>query len=240
MQPALNLATAFTAGLLSFVSPCVLPLIPAYLSFLTGSSLEELRDESRDARGRILTHACAFSLGFSTIFVLAGLAAGTLGGALGPERALVARIGGALIVLFGLHMLGLFRIDALLADRRIRIGAMRRSPLASWIIGIGFAAGWSPCIGPILAGILVLASTEGRAAAAWLLTAYSLGLAVPLIATACGLGAALPLLNRIRPALRTIEAAAGAMLIAGGAVLFTGSFSQVAAAAARLFPGDRS
>jgi cytochrome c-type biogenesis protein len=236
VQPVLNVATAFTAGLVSFVSPCVLPLIPAYLSFLTGSSLQELREESPHARARIISHACVFSLGFSTVFVLAGLAAGSLGGVLGQERALIARIGGVLIVLFGLNMLGVFRIDSLFVDRRLRIGTMRRSFFASFLIGVGFAAGWSPCIGPILAGILVLASTQGSGDAALLLSAYSLGLAVPLIATACCVGAALPLLDRIKPKLRVIEATAGAILIAGGVVLFTGSFSQVAAFFARFVP----
>jgi len=235
VEPVINVATAFSAGLVSFVSPCVLPLIPAYLSFLTGSSLQELRDDAEHARRRVIAHACVFALGFSTVFILAGLVAGSIGSVLGQERILIARIGGALLVLFGLNMLGVFRIDALFVDRRLRIGTIRRSFLASFLIGIGFAAGWSPCIGPILAGILVLASTQATGDAALLLAAYSLGLALPLIATACAMSAVLPLLDRIKPALRSIEATAGVVLIIGGVVLFTGSFSQIAAAMAHLF-----
>ena len=236
MEPVINIATAFSAGVVSFVSPCVLPLIPAYLSFLTGSSLQELREDAGRARGRVVAHACVFALGFSTIFIAAGLVAGSVGNALGHERVLLARIGGAFMVILGLNMLGALRINSLFVDRRLRIASMRRSLLASFFIGIGFAAGWSPCIGPILAGILVLASTQATGDAALLLAAYSLGLALPLIATAFGLSAALPLLERIRPALRGIEAVAGVVLIAGGLVLVTGSFSRIAAALSRFIP----
>lgn len=236
MAPALTVITAFSAGLVSFISPCVLPLIPAYLSFLTGSSLQELRDDAVHARARVIAHACVFSLGFSVVFIAAGLVAGSIGDALGKDRLILARVGGILLVVFGLNMLGVLRVNALFADRRLRIASVRRSFVASFFIGIGFAAGWSPCIGPILAGILVLASTEATSDAALLLAAYSLGLAIPLILTAFCLSAALPLLERIRPALRTIEATAGAILVLGGIVLFTGSFARVAAAFAHLLP----
>ena len=219
MQPALNVATAFSAGLVSFVSPCVLPLIPAYLSFLTGSSLQELREDSEHARRRVVMHACMFALGFSSIFISAGLLAGSIGSALGHDRVVLARVGGVLIVLFGLNMIGVLRINMLFADKRLRIATVRRSFAASFCIGIGFAAGWSPCIGPILASILLLASTQATADAAILLTAYSLGLALPLLATAYGLSTALPLLARIRPALHAVEIVAGVVMILGGLVL---------------------
>ncbi len=229
MEPLLNVATAFSAGLVSFVSPCVLPLIPAYLSFLTGSSLQELREDATAAKRRVLAHACAFSAGFSCIFILAGLLAGSLGTTLGHERLWLARLGGILLMLFGLQMLGVLRIELLFVDRRLRIATARRSLLASFLVGIGFAAGWSPCIGPILAGILLLAATQANGTAALLLAAYSLGLALPLIATAAAMGSALPVLERLRPFLGKIEAIAGAVLVLAGLVLLSGSFNRVAA-----------
>jgi len=229
MHPELNVVTAFLAGLVSFVSPCVLPLIPAYLSFLTGSSLEELRAES-DIRGRsrVVLHALAFIAGFTVIFMLIGISASAVGSVFAEHKDLIARIGGVIVIVLGLNMLGVFRIPALAMDKRIHVRSANRSLFASFLVGIGFAAGWSPCIGPILSAILVLASQERIAAASGLLFVYSLGLAMPFLITAVAITSALGVLNRIKPWLPRIEAGAGAFLVATGVVLVTNSFWRVA------------
>jgi cytochrome c-type biogenesis protein len=220
---------AFLAGLVSFVSPCVLPLVPAYLSLLTGESLEELRAQpSATARAQTLAHAIAFVIGFSVIFVALGLSASAIGGLLDANRVLIAQIGGVIVVILGLHMMGMVRIPWLMRDARVHVVRERRTLWTSGIVGMAFAAGWSPCIGPILAGILAIASQQHSAQAALLLSFYCLGLALPFLATAAAIGIVLPLLRRITRALRAIEFAAGAFLIAVGLVLVNNSFLNVA------------
>ena len=150
---------AFLAGLVSFVSPCVLPMVPAYLSLLTGESLEDLKTEpTARARVQTMAHAFAFVAGFSLIFVGLGLSASAIGGALDAHRVLIAQIGGTLVVVLGLHMMGMLRIPVLMMDARLHLQHGRRTLWTSGLVGIAFAAGWSPCIGPILAGILAIAS----------------------------------------------------------------------------------
>lgn len=229
MHTELNVVTAFLAGLVSFVSPCVLPLIPAYLSFLTGSSLEELRDE-RDVRGRsrVVLHALAFVAGFTVIFMLIGISASAVGSVFGHYKDLIARVGGLFVIVLGLNMLGVFRIKAFAMDKRIRVHSANRSILASFLVGLGFAAGWSPCIGPILSAILLMASQERIAQASLLLFIYSLGLAIPFLITAAAITTALGALSRIKPWLPRIEALAGAFLVVTGLVLLTDSFWRVA------------
>jgi cytochrome c-type biogenesis protein len=226
----LTVGIAFLAGLVSFVSPCVLPLVPAYLSFLTGSSVEELRDTaSIDTRARAVGHAIAFIVGFTIIFVALGASASAIGGALLSNRVLIAQIGGIIVILLGLQMLGVFRLRFLAMDKRLHVQTQKRSPLMSIVVGIAFAAGWSPCIGPILAAILALASqANGVWQGAWLLFVYSMGLAVPFLVTALAVGAVLPALNRIKRFLPTIEMAAGAFMILTGVVLVNNWFLRVA------------
>jgi cytochrome c-type biogenesis protein len=226
----LNILTAFLAGIVSFVSPCVLPLIPAYLSFLTGSSVEELKAQSDVAsRGRVMLHAVAFCAGFTVVFVIGGLLAGVIGTVVVDSKTWIARIGGILIIILGLNMIGVFKIPMLMMDKRVRMPSANRSVLASFVVGIGFAAGWSPCVGPILGAILTIASQQQRyGAAAFLLLVYSFGLALPFILTAAAIGTALGALNRIKRYLGAIEIGAGAFLVATGVVLFTGSFGRVA------------
>lgn len=220
---------AFLAGLVSFVSPCVLPLVPAYLSLLTGESVEDLQSE-RTAATRIqtLAHAVAFVVGFSLIFIALGLSASAIGGVLAANRVLIAQIGGVIVVILGLHMMGMLRIPWLMMDARVHLTRDRASFWTSGLVGMAFAAGWSPCIGPILAGILAIASQQHSAQAALLLAFYCLGLAVPFLVTAAAVGAVLPLLRRIRPALRAIEFGAGAFLIVVGLVLVNDAFLNVA------------
>jgi cytochrome c-type biogenesis protein len=226
----LSVGIAFLAGLVSFVSPCVLPLVPAYLSFLTGSTVEELRGSaSLNLRGRTLTHAGAFVLGFTIVFVLLGASASELGSALRANQVLIARVGGVVVIVLGLQMMGLLRVRLLATDTRLQVQTERRSLAASVIVGLAFAAGWSPCIGPILAGILTLASqAQGVWEGAWLLFVYSMGLAVPFMITAVALGWVLPALQRIKRFLPAIEMAAGAFMIATGVVLVTNSFLRIA------------
>lgn len=226
----LTVGIAFLAGLVSFVSPCVLPLVPAYLSFLTGSSVEELRSSlSADARASVITHAVAFIAGFTVVFVALGASASAIGSALRDNQVLIARIGGVVVIILGLQMMGVLRWRLLARDTRVQVQSGQRSLVASAIVGLAFAAGWSPCIGPILAAILALASqASGVWQGAWLLFVYSMGLAVPFLVTAVAIGAVLPALNRIKRFLPAIEIAAGAFMIATGVVLVTNSFLRIA------------
>jgi cytochrome c-type biogenesis protein len=228
-SPHITAGIAFLAGLVSFVSPCVLPLVPAYLSLLTGESLEDLKSApTAAARMQTLAHAIAFVIGFSAIFIGLGLSASALGGALDANRVLIAQIGGVLVVVLGLHMMGMVRIPAAMRDARLHLQLDRRNFWTSGLVGMAFAAGWSPCIGPILAGILAIASQQHSGQAALLLAFYCLGLALPFLGTAIAVGVALPLLNRIKPSLRAIEFASGAFLIAVGLVLVNNAFLNVA------------
>jgi cytochrome c-type biogenesis protein len=231
MQPNLNVITALGAGLLSFVSPCVLPLVPAYLSFLTGSSVEELRDGTHQLhRAKIFLHAVAFTLGFSFIFItIFGLGSAALGATFASNKDLIAKIGGVVIIVLGLNMMGVFRIPFLMMDKRVHLRNPNRSLIASFLVGVGFAAGWSPCIGPFLAGVILLASQQSDLNDAVLLLAvYSLGLAIPFLIAAAAISFSLGLMNRIKRFLMPIEFAAGALLVATGFVAFFGLFSRVA------------
>jgi len=220
---------AFLAGLVSFVSPCVLPLVPAYLSLLTGESLEDLKAETRAAaRLQAVAHALAFVAGFSLIFIGLGLSASAIGGALDANRVLIAQVGGVLVVILGLHMMGMIRIPWLMMDARFHVQHGRRTLWTSALVGMAFAAGWSPCIGPILAGILAIASQQHSAQAALLLAFYCLGLAVPFLLTAVAIGMVLPLLNRIKRWLPAVEFVSGAFLVVVGLVLVNNAFLNVA------------
>ncbi len=225
----ITVGIAFLAGLVSFVSPCVLPLVPAYLSLLTGESLEDLKVEAAArARAQTLVHALAFVAGFSAIFIGLGLTASAVGSVLVTHRALIAQIGGVLVVILGLHMMGMIRIPFLMMDKRMHVRYERRTFWTSALVGMAFAAGWSPCIGPILAGILAIASQQRNGEAALLLAFYSLGLALPFLITAAAIGVVLPALNRIKRFIPAIEFASGAFLIVVGLVLVNDAFLNVA------------
>jgi len=221
---------AFGAGFVSFISPCVLPLVPAYLSLLTGSSLEELQanESANTLRTLAIGHALAFIAGFTLIFVALGVTASAIGGVLNAHRVLIAQIGGVIIVILGLQMMGMLRIPFLMRDTRVHVQREQRTFWTSGLVGIAFAAGWSPCIGPILAQILAIASQAHTSQAALLLLTYSLGLAVPFFLTAVAIGAVLPVLNRIKRFLPAIEFCAGLFLVAVGLVLVNNAFYAVA------------
>ncbi|HUZ49624.1 MAG TPA: cytochrome c biogenesis protein CcdA [Candidatus Dormibacteraeota bacterium] len=225
----ISVGIAFLAGLVSFVSPCVLPLVPAYLSLLTGESLEDLRENANASlRTRAIGHSLAFIAGFTIVFVALGLTASEIGGLLNAHRVLIAQIGGVVVIVLGLQMMGMIRIPFLMMDKRVHVAHERRTYWTSGLVGIAFAAGWSPCIGPILGGILAIASQEQSAQAVVLLLSYSLGLAVPFFLTALAIGAVLPALNRVKRFLPAIEFTAGLFLVIVGLVLVNNAFLTVA------------
>ncbi len=225
----LNIATAFLAGLVSFVSPCVLPLVPSYLSFLTGTSLEDLKsDTTAETKRRVFTHALAFIAGFTVIFMAIGLSASAIGGVFLNNKKIVEIVGGVIIVVLGLQMMGVLKIPALMMDKRMHVVSKKQSLAISFFVGIGFAAGWSPCIGPILSAILYLASQEKLPEATFLLFVYSMGLAVPFLITAAAVTQSLNALNRIKRFLPAIERGSGAILVATGIIVATDQFTRIA------------
>lgn len=230
---ALGVVIAFTAGILSFLSPCVLPLVPSYVTFVTGLSLE---DVSR-ARRVALVHSLLFVCGFTAIFVALGAGATALGVVLAAYRDWISRIGGVLLVIFGLILLDVVRIPALSRDRRIYLADKPVGYLGSVLVGLAFGAGWTPCIGPVLGGILSLASATGSV---WrgvaLLLAYSAGLAVPFLLAALAIDKFLALFARIRRGLLWVSRISGALLIVVGVLLASGWFTMLATWLQRLTP----
>jgi cytochrome c-type biogenesis protein len=225
----LNIATAFLAGLVSFISPCVLPLVPSYLSFLTGTSLEDLKSEaSAQAKARVIGHALAFIAGFTVVFIAIGLSASAIGGVFINNKRIVEIVGGIVIIVLGLQMMGVLKIPALMMDKRMHVTHRKQSLWVSFLVGLGFAAGWSPCIGPILSAIILLASQEKLPQATFLLFVYSMGLAIPFLITAIAITQTLGALNRIKRYLPVIEATSGAVLVATGLVVATDQFTRIA------------
>ena len=224
---------AFTAGLLSFLSPCVLPLIPSYVTFITGMSV----DEVRVARGAALTHSLLFIAGFTLIFVALGATATTLGLVLLHYRDWISRIGGALIIIFGLYLLGVFNIGALARERRVHLADKPVGYLGTVLVGVAFGAGWTPCLGPILGSILIYtSSTADLGRGLLLLSAYSLGLAVPFLAAALAVNHFVTAFARFRRHLAWVSRASGVLLIAVGVLLVTNYFSILASYLQALTP----
>jgi cytochrome c-type biogenesis protein len=222
---ALGTGTAFVAGMASFLSPCVLPLLPGYVSFLSGSSIEEIHSSAgRPAVARrAVQGALAFIAGFTLVFTLLGASATALGELVSAYRRALETASGLLMVLLGLHLSGLLPIRWLYYEKRFLGRATAGSSLAaSFVMGLAFAFGWTPCIGPILAAILALAATERTVRqGAWLLAVYSLGLGLPFLLTALGLGRALEFFSRFKRFLRASEIAAGIILAAVGALVMS-------------------
>lgn len=221
----LGLAVAFLAGLLSFLSPCVLPLVPSYVGFLTGMSLPEMTSRRRLA----LAHAVCFVLGFSLIFILLGASATALGRALKYYQVWLTRAGGVLIIIFGLYCLGVIRIGALQMERRLHLQDKPVGFLGSGLVGMAFGAGWTPCIGPILGAILGLATVETDVTRGMvLLAAYSAGLAVPFLLAALAVDSFLDWFQRFRKYIPWVMRVSGVMLVAVGLLLVTGEFTRLA------------
>jgi cytochrome c-type biogenesis protein len=222
---ALGFLVAFIAGLLSFLSPCVLPLVPSYVGFLTGMTLPEVTGRRRVA----LTHALLFVGGFSLVFILLGASATALGRALNYYQVWIQRIGGALIVLFGLLCLGVFNLKLLSQERRLHLERKPVGYLGSALVGMAFAAGWTPCIGPVLGAILGLAATSTDVSRGMLLLAvYSAGLALPFLVAAVAVDSFLDWFQRFRRFLPWVMRISGVMLIFVGVLLITGEFTRLA------------
>ena len=232
---SVSLGVALMAGVLSFLSPCVLPLVPSYLSFVTGMSLEDLQ-EGVDRRAT-LVHSLLFVAGFSLIFILLGASASFLGVFLKHYEDWIARIGGVVIIILGLHLVGIFRITPLLRERRIHVNDKPAGYLGTLGVGAAFGAGWTPCIGPVLGAILTLAGTQDTVwAGVGLLSVYSLGLAIPFLLSALALDAFLKGFSRFRTLLPIVEKVSGVMLIVLGLLLVTGSFTILSAYLVRFTP----
>lgn len=220
---------ALLAGLASFLSPCVFSLVPAYVGYLGGRSLVSTQDKISN-RIFTLSHGLAFVLGFSVVFVLLGVTASALGGFLYDLRSWIAKLGGVVVIVFGLHMTGVFRIPFLEYDLRAQSTPDRnRGYAASALMGVFFSAGWSPCVGPVLGAILTLAFNGGSISqGVILLSAYSLGLAIPFLVAAWGIGWVTTIIQKYGPIMRYVEIAMGVILIIVGAMLFLGTFEQLA------------
>ena len=224
---------AFTSGLLSFLSPCVLPLIPSYIGFLTGLTAEEL--EVR--RGTALLHALWFVAGFSVIFLALGATASALGAVLLRYQVWIGRAGGVLVLAFGLYLLGVARPLFLVRERRVHLARKPLGYVGSAIVGVTFGAAWTPCIGPILGAILTLAAAAASVAQGTaLLACYALGLAVPFVVTALALDRFLAWFQRFRPYLVWVERLAGVLLIVLGVLLVTDRFTLLAGYLQQLTP----
>ncbi|MBH0237012.1 cytochrome c biogenesis CcdA family protein [Methylobrevis albus] len=231
---------AFLAGILSFVSPCVLPLVPPYLGFLAGATIDQLADGGEDGavRRRAVLVAVCFVLGFTTVFVGLGASASVIGQLLSRHAGTLAMVAGVLIIIMGLHFLGLFRIGLLYREARFDTSSVRAGPTGAYVMGLAFAFGWTPCIGPILGAILtVAASRETVGAGAGLLAVYSAGLGVPFIAAALFAGPFLRLLRRFRRGFAVVEKAMGAVLVLTGIMFITGHMQQLSFWLLETFPG---
>jgi len=221
------LIAAGAAGVVSFLSPCVLPLVPGYLSFVSGISYSDLSGEPTDPARRaalvrqVTMTATAFVLGFATVFVALGASATTIGQFLGSRAALFARIAGVVIVIFGLHMLGVLRIPLLYREKRIQTRQAPRTLIGAYAVGMAFAFGWTPCIGPVLGAVLTLAATrQTLAQGVGLLAVYSLGLGIPFLAAALGIHYLLGFVSRFRRYVRAAEIVGGLLLLAIGLLVF--------------------
>lgn len=235
MSQAASLSTlpAFIAGVLSFLSPCVLPLVPGYLSFISGVSFEEVSSQSAEeanrARARVMLNAGLFVIGFSLIFVLLGATATSLGQFLNTKLDLLAKIAGLVIVVFGLHTMGVFTLTPLYREKRFH---MQNRPLGAWgavLAGMAFAFGWTPCIGPILAGILAYAATSDTLwQGVWLLSIYSLGLALPFMLAAWGLKHFYRFFDKLKRHMGKINFASGLLLVTIGVLMMTNNLTWLA------------
>jgi cytochrome c-type biogenesis protein len=232
----IGFVTAFAAGVISFLSPCVLPLVPGYVSFVAGSSLEELRDGVAP-RAPSLLLAATFVLGFSMVFVALGASATALGNLLLGYRFELGILAGVVVLLFGLHMLGITPIRLMQRDARFHVDVAGGRALGAFLLGIAFAFGWTPCIGPVLGAILTLsASTADVAKGSLLLATYSLGLGVPFLLAALFTGSLLARLKALGRAGRNLQRAAGGLLVGMGLLMVTGQLEVLAFWLLETFP----
>jgi cytochrome c-type biogenesis protein len=222
---------ALVGGLLSFLSPCVLPLVPPYLAYLAGTSMDDITGEGAlraGVTGRLTRTAVVFVLGFTTVFVALGATASALSAVVTDNAGLLSRIAGAVIVVFGLHFIGVVRIPLLYREARINVAGRPAGLIGAYLMGLAFAFGWTPCVGPVLAAILTVAADKGSiGSGAALLTVYSAGLGLPFIVAALGARPFLGFMRRFRAHMRKVEIAMGALLIATGAMMLAGTFQDL-------------
>ncbi len=217
---------AFLAGLISFLSPCVLPLVPGYVSLISGAGVEELQAQEARLLRKVMLNSVAFILGFSLVFITLGAISTEVGQLLAHYKSFLARVAGVVIILFGLHLTGIFRINALYADKRLHNVKGGSTVVGAFVIGFAFAFGWTPCVGPILAVILGFAAEQDSVAKGIMLLAiYSLGLAVPFLLTSLGIERFLKFYSRFRAHMHALEVASGVLLILLGALLISGRFT---------------
>ncbi len=224
----ISLVAAFSAGLLSFVSPCVLPLVPSYISYITGLSIEQLSDAAERERFQwpIVLNSLVFIAGFSSVFIGFGASATLVGQALITYQDHLRRIGGILIVIFGLYLLGVLKLGFLNMEKRFHFQSRPAGYLGSFFVGVAFAAGWTPCVGPVLGTILLYASTkEALLDGVLLLSAYSLGLGVPLFVTALGIDRFLGYFKQVRGYLWSVSKVSGAFLVIVGLMIYANSLT---------------
>jgi cytochrome c-type biogenesis protein len=237
---SVSLFAAFLAGLVSFASPCVLPIVPGYLSFISGVNLAQLRGEGAPAAltRRVALTSVFFVLGFSTVFVALGAAATFAGELLQTHKRALGIVGGVVIIVLGLHMTGLIKIDWLLAEKRATVRQRPLGLFGAYVVGLAFAFGWTPCIGPILGAILLYASQQETVAqGVLLLAAYSAGLGIPFILSALAVNGFFRAFGRLRGSMRAIEVVSGALLVAVGILLVTDRLTLIAQYFSRAFPG---
>jgi cytochrome c-type biogenesis protein len=223
--------TAFAAGLLSFLSPCVLPLIPGYISFISGASLKELTGDSdiKKLRRKVMLNSLAFVLGFSVIFILLGASATALSKVMLKYLRPISIAAGAVIIVFGLHTMGILKITALYSEKRFQTNTKPVNIFGSFVMGLAFAFGWTPCIGPILAGIIALAAKQDTVMqGVMLLAVYSLGLGIPFMITSYSLTLFFKMFDKIKKYLNIVEWIAGLLLVIIGILMMTGGLTAIA------------
>jgi cytochrome c-type biogenesis protein len=219
---------AFLAGLVSFLSPCVLPLVPGYVSLISGVGVDQLKTQESQLLRKVMLNSIAFILGFSVVFITLGAVATEVSQVLARYRSILAQVAGVVIVLFGLHLTGVFKIKALYTDARLHSVKGGSTAWGAFVIGFAFAFGWTPCVGPVLTVILTFAAAQNSITKGIVLLAiYSMGLAVPFLLTALGVERFLKFYSRFRPHMHAIEVASGALLIALGVLLVIGRFTII-------------
>jgi cytochrome c-type biogenesis protein len=221
---------AFFAGLLSFLSPCVLPLVPGYVSMISGASVEELQAKDRKLLNTVLLHSIMFIVGFTLVFVTMGAVATGLSQLAHQYKRYLTWFAGIVTIIFGIHLMGIFKIKALYADKRLHQMQGGKSPIGAFLVGFAFAFGWTPCIGPVLAGILTIAASEDTVTKGiGLLFVYSLGLAVPFLLTSLGISRFLKFYGQFRRHLPAVEFVSGVLLIAIGGLILADRFTWMSA-----------
>ena len=239
MQSSVSLFGALVAGLISFISPCVLPIVPGYLSFISGINVTQMKGDARPqgmAR-RVGITSLAFVLGFSTVFVTLGAAATLVGYYLQQYKRELGMVGGVIIIILGLHTAGILPIKWLLYEKRAEVKTRPLGLLGAYVVGLAFAFGWTPCIGPILGAILLYASQQATVTeGVLLLSAYSLGLGIPFVLSGLAINEFFAAFGRIRRHMKAVEYVSGALLVGVGVLLMTDRLAVLAQYFAKLFP----